>query len=339
MTIRFFSRVERLELGADGRVARVHVAEQAQVKGDVPYDPLFDVHGLPCWPLEPQWDQLVDGAALQAEDAQFEWPSDALRARERPLVLEDGRDYDDVVLGISIAALPPICGDLVARYPAWERAFSRIETVRTQSLQLWLTENAVQLGFPVATPQLTPWRYSASSPLDVWGDFSKLLPWEFWPQGLQPASLAYFTGPMLDEKEFPDQATADGQTRNASLAMLRYGLPVILPKVLDGEGEFRWELLVVPDASAPIGVERLDTQWIRANVLPSERYVLSVAGTSKYRLPVHDAAGPANLYLAGDWTQNTLNCGCMEAATISGMLCSNALSGYPARDAIVGVDF
>jgi hypothetical protein len=29
----------------------------------------------------------------------------------------------------------------------------------------------------------------------------------------------------------------------------------------------------------------------------------------------------------------------MEAATISGMLCAHALSGYPARSAIVGVDF
>jgi len=29
----------------------------------------------------------------------------------------------------------------------------------------------------------------------------------------------------------------------------------------------------------------------------------------------------------------------MEAATMSGMLCSNALSGYPPRDAIIGVDF
>jgi hypothetical protein len=29
----------------------------------------------------------------------------------------------------------------------------------------------------------------------------------------------------------------------------------------------------------------------------------------------------------------------MEAATISGMLCASAMTGYPARDEIVGVDF
>jgi uncharacterized protein with NAD-binding domain and iron-sulfur cluster len=64
-----------------------------------------------------------------------------------------------------------------------------------------------------------------------------------------------------------------------------------------------------------------------------------VAGSSRHRLPVHDTAGPANLYLAGDWTRCTLDCGCMEAATISGMLCANALTGYPPRTAILGVDF
>jgi uncharacterized protein with NAD-binding domain and iron-sulfur cluster len=47
----------------------------------------------------------------------------------------------------------------------------------------------------------------------------------------------------------------------------------------------------------------------------------------------------SNLYLAGDWTQCTLNCGCMEAATMSGMRCANAVCGYPPRSDIVGIDF
>ncbi len=83
----------------------------------------------------------------------------------------------------------------------------------------------------------------------------------------------------------------------------------------------------------------MKAQWIKANVAASERYVLSVVGSTKHRLGAHDADGPDNLYLAGDWTQCAINAGCMEAATISGMLCSNALCGYPPRDDIVGVDF
>jgi len=73
--------------------------------------------------------------------------------------------------------------------------------------------------------------------------------------------------------------------------------------------------------------------------VPTERYVLSVSGSSQYRLPVHDPVAFPNLYLAGDWTECTLNCGCMEAATMSGMLCANALTGYQPRADITGVDF
>jgi uncharacterized protein with NAD-binding domain and iron-sulfur cluster len=338
--VRFFSRVERVELGADGRVARVRVAEQAQIAGAGPYAPLVDIAGLPCWPLQPRWEQLVDGAWFREQGADFEWPSAAVRAREHETVLEDGRDFDDVVLGISIAALEPICGELVARYPAWATALEKIRTVRTQSLQLWLAQPATALGFPEDAMQLTPWRFDERSPLNVWGDFSELIAMEHWPTSRTPASLAYFTSTMPDAPEdFADQGAADAWVRASAMSMLGAGLPVILPGVCDEQGEFRWELLVDPDAGSTTGPERLRTQWIRANVLPSERYVLSVVGSSKYRLAVHDEHGPPNLFLAGDWTQCTLNCGCMEAATISGMLCSHAVCGYPPRAAIVGVDF
>jgi hypothetical protein len=44
----------------------------------------------------------------------------------------------------------------------------------------------------------------------------------------------------------------------------------------------------------------------------------------------------ANLYLAGDWTATGINGGCVEAATMSGMVVAAALGGEPA--AIAGVD-
>ena len=334
--VRFFSRVDRLEL-VDGAVARVHVAEQAETVGVDPYQPLIDVDGLPCWPLEPRWEQLVDGEALRGED--FEWPSAELRAAERPRVLELGRDFDDVVLGISIAALPPICGELIAASPAWATAVAKVETVRTQALQVWLTETPDALGFAVAGRPICGWRYGGDSPLNVWGEFTELIAMEHWPADGTPRSLGYFCGTMPDypDDQFADQAAANARVRANALELLRKGLPILLPKVLDAAGEFRWELLA--DASGRTGSDRLDAQWIRGNVLATERYVLSVAGSSRHRLPAHDPAGPSNLYLAGDWTQCTINAGCMEAATISGMLCANALCGYPPRAAISGVDF
>jgi uncharacterized protein with NAD-binding domain and iron-sulfur cluster len=67
--------------------------------------------------------------------------------------------------------------------------------------------------------------------------------------------------------------------------------------------------------------------------------VLSVPGSDQYRLPAHDDAEFTNLYLAGDWTDCGLNMGCIEAATMSGLLAGNALSGYPARDDIIGLSW
>jgi uncharacterized protein with NAD-binding domain and iron-sulfur cluster len=74
----------------------------------------------------------------------------------------------------------------------------------------------------------------------------------------------------------------------------------------------------------------MDRQYWRANVDPSERYVLSVAGSSAHRL-ASDGAGIANLFLAGDWLRTGLDSGCVEAAVMGGMQAARAISGYPAN--------
>lgn len=99
--------------------------------------------------------------------------------------------------------------------------------------------------------------------------------------------------------------------------------------------DFRWDLLVAPDALK--GPVRLLSQFWKANVDPSDRYVQSLPGTLRYRLDP-GASGYDNLVLAGDWTQCGLNSGCVEAAVISGMLAANAIQQVPALDEIVGYD-
>ena len=47
---------------------------------------------------------------------------------------------------------------------------------------------------------------------------------------------------------------------------------------------------------------------------------------TRYRLRP-DESGYDNLVLAGDWTDNGLNAGCIEAATISGLQAANARAG------------
>ena len=96
----------------------------------------------------------------------------------------------------------------------------------------------------------------------------------------------------------------------------------LLPGV-SRDGRFRWELLCGSTVASP---EALSTQFVTANVDPSDRYVQSVAGSDRFRLRP-DESGFDNLFLAGDWTDCGLNAGCIEAATISGLQAANAVLG------------
>ena len=75
-----------------------------------------------------------------------------------------------------------------------------------------------------------------------------------------------------------------------------------------------------------VGSARLGLQYFRANTLGSERYVLTPAGTVADRLPA-GGSGVANLVLAGDWTSNGIDGGCVEAAVTSGLQAARALTG------------
>ena len=91
-------------------------------------------------------------------------------------------------------------------------------------------------------------------------------------------------------------------------------------------GGFDWSRLY--DASGAGGEARLDAQYLRVNIDPSERYVLSLPGTSKFRLRAGES-GFVNLFLTGDWVRTSINAGCVEAAVMAGMDAASALSGEP----------
>jgi len=44
------------------------------------------------------------------------------------------------------------------------------------------------------------------------------------------------------------------------------------------------------------------------------------------------------LTIAGDWTDCSLNLGCVEAAVMSGRLAAHAISGLPALEDVIGFD-
>jgi uncharacterized protein with NAD-binding domain and iron-sulfur cluster len=336
---KFFHRVRNLELSPDKTaVERIHVGRQATLRdGDV-YRPYIDVKGLPCWPNRPLYEQLVEGDELKAQDIDLESMWSPWVERETPRVLERGRDFDLVVFGISIASIPYVAAEPLAASAAWQASVAGVETVRTQAAQLWLrpTQQALGWTLPSAVTDAYP------EPLDTWADMTHLLPREDWAADATPGTLTYFCAPMpggippLDDRAAP--AREDAQAKANALQWVKQWATVMWPQAADpatpGRG-FDWSLLVAP-ASAQ-GQARFDAQYWRANIDPSERYVLSVPGSTALRLRA-DRRDFTNLFVTGDWIYTGVNAGCVEGTVMSGLLTANAIGGVPALSEIVGYD-
>jgi uncharacterized protein with NAD-binding domain and iron-sulfur cluster len=295
------------------------------------YAPLIHVKGLPCWPAEPLWAQLDGGNALRGHDFESFWNAPA-DVEEVSLVA--GRDFDRLVFGISLGAVPYLCEELIAASPRWKAMVDNVATVQTQAFQLWLAPPVESLGWK--TPQATIGSYV--EPFDTYADMRQVLAHETWPAGAEPRSVAYFCNVLPTPpgvRRAPDPAFPTGMAdgvKQSAIAFLRQHMGHFWPDAFDrGTGDFRWDLLAGGQGA---GVARFDAQYWRANVNPSDRYVLSLPGSDRFRLKT-DATGFANLYVVGDWIDSGFNLGCVEAAVMSGLLASHAIRGVPALSEIV----
>jgi Flavin containing amine oxidoreductase len=163
---------------------------------------------------------------------------------------------------------------------------------------------------------------------------------EAWPAGEAPRSIAYFCNALAALSEpaaAPDPAftvAAEATVKANAIAFLRrWGRHLWPASTNAATGEFCWDLLA--GGGTATGVARFDSQFWRANVDPSERYVLSLPGTGRHRIKPGET-GFDNLVIAGDWTDCGLNAGCVEAAVMSGRLAAHAVSGTPLLEDIVG---
>lgn len=335
----FFHRVTALRLAEDrSLVQRIELRKQVKLAAGVAsYEPLFPVNGLPCWPSTPDYQQIEHGRELEASGINLE-SSWAPRWRdEEDIALEVGRDFDQIVLGVSIAALKEMAGELIAASPELKSSVEQVQTVQTQALQLWLSEDTRALGWqaPEGVTE-APVLGAYYEPIDTWADMSDLLRRESWPDDHRPQSIAYFCGPFPDARVIPpfDDHAFPAQQLEEYQAMARHFLTQqiegLWPNAVTTD-DFMWELLV--DLKDQRGPARLGSQYTRVNIDPTERYVLSVPGSTQYRLRA-DQLPFENLVLAGDWTENGINAGCVEAAVMGGMFASRALAGVPSH--IVG---
>lgn len=339
----FFHRLRDVKLGeaAPGQpphVAELHLDVQARTTDGAEYRPLVDVRGLPCWPSSPDWSQLDGGARMKRERWRFEAHTEDRRAGTKRLRV--GRDFDAVVLGVSIGAIPHVAPDLCAREPRWRAMVDHVRSVGTQAFQLWMNRDMRGLG----------WRGPAANvsgfvePFDTWADMSHLLPEESWRAPVR--SIAYFCS-VLPDPGTPESAADPAhhraqraRVRDNAVRFLDRDIAALWPDAATPADGFRWEVLACDaerEDRAARGPARFDSQFWTANTSPSERYVLSLPGTSRYRLSPLDMSFD-NLTIAGDWTETGLNTGCVESAVISGMLAAHALAGSPRLEDIIGYD-
>ncbi|WP_272474505.1 NAD(P)-binding protein [Baekduia alba] len=320
----FFTQVTNVGVSEDGQlVDRIGLRRQARLAGDGEYQPLLpDPGGLLSWPAAPLYDQLEGGVDVY-RDVLFEACQSGPDARDEELKV--GEDFDDVVLGMSVASLPPVTQELAAKDPRFQQMLDHAMTVATQALQVWMTKTPEQLG-PENPAGMVSGAYL--KPLDTLCDMSHLLPREGWPAQDGVVSIGYLCGTM---EQPPDdtQDEADQRAFAAGVEHLKTKALVLWPGAEQAgtDGEFDWDLLFDPTNNT--GEDRVRAQYWRANIFGSERYVLTPPGSIQYRLRPDEAA-PANLALAGDWTRNGICGGSVEAAVTSGKLAAKALSGHPA---------
>ena len=185
----FFHKITRLTPSENGTaVSTIEIDIQSQPKPELQdgYDPLYNVNGLLCWPSEPFYEQLVNGDKLQ--DPQYvnrdleSWWTDLPPLARKTLFA--GKDFDLVVMGISLGALPYICPDFRAadKTGKWGEMIDKVQVVRTQAFQLWLNKNAGDMGWPYAG-QAAPVLCGFVEPYDTWAQMDHLIKRESWPPG------------------------------------------------------------------------------------------------------------------------------------------------------------
>ncbi|MEL6574738.1 MAG: NAD(P)-binding protein [Pseudomonadota bacterium] len=336
----FFHVLEDMEPAeADGQkvVGKLKFQRQATLKGDS-YQPYVVVDHLDCWPQAPLVDQLVEGEEIlkgpdgegtegwdgnwkgyDLEDFWTTWKGVGT------VELERGKDFDLVVLAIPPSSHPFLAQKLIDLNPDWQNMVEKVGTVRTQAMQLWLKADLPGLGWDHGSIVIDAFQ----QPMNTWSDMTHLINREAWPISASPASIAYFCGPMVggipDPSETGVQKKAADEVSRLANTWLESAPGVIWPK---GSTDGALDLDTLVQGTFKGGEGRLKGQYWRANVSPTERYVMSLKGSTSARLGAA-GSGFGNLFFAGDWTDNGFNAGCVEASVMSGLYCSQAISGAP----------
>ena len=333
---RFFRRLENIGLSDNkGHVKTLTFSRQAETPEG--YDPLIDVLGVPSWPAAPDLAQLTIGDNAPANwDPESRWETrDATGAEATAETWNVQKDFDFTVLAVGLGEVPLSASELVAANADWRHMTETVGAVATQAFQVWLTEPVEALGW--SDPPINISGYV--EPFDTWADMRQLIERE--DVSPTPGSIAYFCS-VLPDADYPSQGNpheaAHAKVRGNVVNFLNKDVGHFWPAAVTETG-FNWDLLAyeTPDEEQDQGAARIDSQFMTANVNPTDKYVLSLPGTQSARISPLDAKFD-NLTVAGDWTACGHMAGCVEAAVMSGRLAAHAISQTPRLEEIIGYD-
>ncbi len=349
----FFQKVTDVVPNADGSsIERVEIDIQARGIGGE-YEPLeVAKDGRAVWNANTPYAKLERGEEMRARQVNLEsWWADWEPVGQRTLRL--GEDFDYVVMAIPVGAQRWACPSLLAtgHAPAggvdWQTMVEGMETIPSQAVQIWMKPDLQTCGLPDRELLFRGERYAGPSyslPLNLWTDFSDLIPLENWQETV-PQTLIYWCGPMQDEgmAPFHDHGFPAEERKRVqwSTAQDFRTLGNLLPNatLASNPRSLDFDLLVCDgDDAGLVGEMRLLAQHLRPNIDPNERYVLSKPGHLEYRRKAWES-GFDNMALAGDWIFTGINIGSFEGAVMSGKLASHALTATPPLDDIWGYAF
>ena len=318
----FFHRLDALHLDANRHnIDAITMGRQVWLADGVDeYDPLTRIHRLPVFPNRPRAEQIKPRDGIDDLESYFGPRNDA-----EVRVLRRGVDFDRVILAVSLGMVEIVAQELIADRPEWREMVTNVRTIATQGLQIWLRPDHKELG--LAAPAITTSGYIP--PIDTFSSMPQTLWAENWPADDRPKTVGYFCGAL--DAEWPTTmphaeyvAHCRRRAEVEALHFLDHRVGVHMPGAVTEEG-FAWNLLA--GAGGRRDGAALATQHLSVNIDPSDRYVLSVPGSDKYRLRP-DESGYDNLVLAGDWTDSGLNSGCIESAVLSGLQAANIVLGH-----------
>lgn len=309
--VEFFNRVTAVRPTSDGQLGEIDICVQALTQDGSAYQPLIRVKDLDCWPDQPLWSQLKNGDSLRQQVLQsgFDFESSFCRVSSgvtRTLTL--GEDFDLGIVAMPPDALRPVTTAIAGTGTQWQLALQASSSVATLALQLWVTRDLSDLGWPYGSTILTAF----AEPFDSWGDMSHLIPMEGWTKPA-PQTLGYFCGRMQLSNLAPPR-----EIQSAAQFAADHWVANQLPRLWPKAGLSPWQDLGIVSV------------YCRANTDLSERYVATPGGQNvASRFDPSVPAGLSNLYVIGDWTKTRFSGGCFESAVESAMLAARGISGFP----------